>query len=287
MKAQFEKVTMLPENSFKVFLHEVDEFDAPWHYHPEFELTLILQSDGMRYVGNHVENFSKDDLVLVGPDLPHCWKNLAADERPTRAIVVQWSEQFLGLARSENPEFSSISRLLKEASQGITFKPQVSEQARPMIDRLLYLSPFDRLIQFLEILNLLATTTERQILCSQGFIYPRNHEDNLRINAVYNFVRTNYHEKITLSRVSELVHMSEESFSRFFSKIMQKPFFTFLNEYRITMACKLLIESDMQVTEICYFCGYESLPFFYRQFSKFRQVGPGSYRKQFQLTGER
>jgi AraC-like DNA-binding protein len=287
MKAHFEQVRPLPENSFKVFLHEVEEFDAPWHYHPEYELTLILNSQGMRYIGNNMENFGEGDLVLLGPDLPHCWKNTGDNQRPSRAIVVQWQEQFLGTGWTENPEFKHIRRLLQLAGQGIKFRQPVSDHAGRMMQHLLHLAPFQRLVQFLEILDFLAGTADRQLLCEQGFTYPRNYEDNQRINVVYNYIRAHYQEKVTLAKISELVHMSEESFSRFFSRIMHKPFFTFLNEYRVNMACKLLIETDMHVAQISYACGYESLPFFYRQFGKFSDMPPRSYRKQFQTTAER
>lgn len=284
MKAHFEQVSPLPENSFKVFLHEVDEFDAPWHYHPEYELTLILNSQGIRYVGNNIENFNEGDLVLLGPNLPHCWKNTENNQPLARAIVVQWQEELLGTGWTSNPEFTHIRRLLQLASQGTRFRKPVTDQIQEMMLRLLDLPPFKKLVLLLEILDLLAGAEEKQLLCEQGFIYPLNYEDNQRINVVYNHVRKHYEEKITLTAVASLVHMNEESFSRFFSRIIHKPFFTFLNEYRVNMACKLLIETDMQVAQISYACGYESLPFFYRQFSKFARMPPRTYRKQFRQT---
>lgn len=284
MKAHFEQVTPLPENSFKVFLNEVDEFDAPWHYHPEYELTLILDSQGMRYVGNSMENFEEGDLVLLGPNLPHCWKNIGRQQKMARAVVVQWQEHFLGKGWMKNPEFKHIHRLLQLALQGVRFQNPVTDKVHKMMLRLLHLSPFQKMIQLLEILDLLAITADRQLLCEQGFTYALNYEDNQRINIVYNYIKEHYQEKITLAAIARLVHMHEEPFSRFFSKIMDKPFFTFLNEYRINMACKLLIETDMQVAQISYACGYESLPFFYRQFNKFRHMPPRAYRQHFQET---
>lgn len=291
MKAHFEQVRPLPENSFKAFLHEVCEFDAPWHYHPEYELTLILSSQGIRYVGNSMESFSEGDLVLLGPNLPHCWKNsgdrkhsggMNAGERPAaRAVVIQWSAQLLGRGWTENPEFSHIRRLLQFSAQGVRFQGNTCHRARKMMLRLLREHPFRKLLQLLEILDLLAGSGEGELLCEEGISYPLNLEDNDRINTVYNYIRQHYGEKITLAGVAGLVHMKEESFSRFFSRIMRKPFFAFLNEYRVTMACKLLADTDMQVARIGFACGYESLPFFYRQFARYRKMPPQSYRRLF------
>ena len=73
MKAQFEKITTSRDNSFKAFSYEDRQFDAPWHYHPELELTFIVSSNGLRYVGDSMQKFEEKDLVLLGPDLPHFW----------------------------------------------------------------------------------------------------------------------------------------------------------------------------------------------------------------------
>lgn len=285
MKAQFEAFQPLPESSFRVFGYEVAEFDAPWHYHPEFELTVILQSEGIRYVGNSMESFEPGDLVLLGPNLPHCWKNTPDSPGPASSIVVQWPGGFMGNGWQDVEEFKQVKRLLQLAGQGIRFDQTVSERVTPMLAEMLDMQPFPRLMKFLEVLELLAAVKNIHFLCEQGFAYPLNYEDNQRINTVYNYIREHYAERITLATLSGLVYMSEEAFSRFFSRIMQKPLFTFLNEYRINMASKMLIETDMQVAEISFACGYESPPFFFRQFRKFGGVTPAAYRKQFRTTG--
>lgn len=284
MKAQYEAFQPLPESSFRIFGYEVPEFDAPWHYHPEFELTVILQSEGIRYVGNSMESFEAGDLVLAGPNLPHCWKNTPDNTVPASSIVVQWPEAFMGAGWLDVPEFKSIRRLLQLAGQGIRFGPHVTARVTPMLEEMLLMAPFPRIMKFLEVLELLAGVRDIHFLCEQGFAYPLNYEDNQRINTVYNYIREHYSERITLATLSGMVHMTEEAFSRFFSRTMQKPLFTFLNEYRINMASKMLIETDMQVTEISFACGYDSPPFFFRQFRKFGGMTPAAYRKQFRTT---
>ncbi|WP_353719284.1 AraC family transcriptional regulator [Dyadobacter sp. 676] len=284
MKAQFEAFQPMPDSSFRIFGYEVSEFDAPWHYHPEYELTLILKSEGIRYVGNSMESFEAGDLVLLGPDLPHCWKNTPDGAGPASSIVVQWPGAFLGSGWLEVEEFRSIRRLLQMAGQGIRFDQEVAGRIKPILADMLEMQPFPRLMKFLEVLELLAAEKNIHFLCEQGFIYPLNYEDNQRINTVYNYIREHYAERITLATLSGLVHMSEEAFSRFFSRTMQKPLFTFLNEYRINMACKMLIETDLQVAEISFACGYESPPFFFRQFRKFGGLTPAGYRRQFRMT---
>src|SRR5688572_16595580 len=111
MKALYEKIIPLKSNSFKAYAYEMDEFDNPWHYHPEFELTFILSSQGVRYTGNSFENFQKNDFVLLGPNLPHCWKNSGVQTEKAGAIVIHWDANLLGRDWTGQEEFKSIQNL--------------------------------------------------------------------------------------------------------------------------------------------------------------------------------
>jgi AraC-like DNA-binding protein/quercetin dioxygenase-like cupin family protein len=281
MKAQFEQVTPSSSHSFKMFEYEQVEFDAPWHYHPEYELTLIIKSNGVRYVGSHIENYQEGDLVLLGSELPHCWKN-AKSEGLAKALVIQWQKDFVGENWLERPEFRHIGQMLDRSFKGIHFGYTTSLPVKNSLLSLHDKDPFARIIGFIEVLDKLALCSDYRLLNEYKFEHALNEKQSSRMDNVHNFVRNHYQEKIFLSDVAELVHMTEVSFSRFFSRVMKKSFSVFLNEYRINMASKLLIETDLQVIQISFLCGYESLPFFYRQFKKFKKMRPLDYRRQYQ-----
>jgi AraC-like DNA-binding protein len=280
MKPTYKSVSLIDSKSFKVIRQDnKQEFDFPWHYHPEFELTFISNSQGIRYVGNNIEDFCENDLVLLGSNLPHCWINTGDQEEPSRAVVIYLNKDLVKWLSDE--QFKGISALFEKSNQGIKFSPGVALKVKARLYELFNADPFEKYIILLQILNELSSTTEFHLLSQMGFAYELNHTNNERINAVYQFVRKNYQNKITLSDVANHVNMSEEYFSRFFSKSLMKSFFTFLNEYRINRACKLLIETDKQVSEICYSAGFESIPFFYRQFKKIKNCAPQAYRLKY------
>ncbi len=170
--------------------------------------------------------------------------------------------------------------------KGIRFDDNVAAGLKDQLVALTRLSPFERLLSFLQVLQKLAGTGKYRLLCEDAFAGNLNYTDNERINTAYQYVKKNFAGKITLADIASQVNMQEESFSRFFSKVMRKTFFYFLNEYRINFACRLLIETDKDVAEICYACGYESLPFFYRQFKKFKQHTPQKYRQVYLEAGK-
>ena len=285
MKAQFEKVTSSEGSSFKFFKYESNKFEAPWHFHPEYELCYIKEGRGIRYVGHSIEDFAENELVLVGSNLPHCWKSEKDYHGTSISIVLQWDENVLGENWLEKEEFAQIRSLLKKAATGIKFDSYTTDKVRPILEKEVKNKPFSKIITLLQILQILTEAQDYERLSVDGYKGVLSTEAGDRINLLYNYVDENYKRKITLNEVSSMVSMSEEAFCRFFKKVLNKPFFTFINEYRINVACKLLIESELQVSEIAYQSGYESLPFFYRQFQKFKDTSPLAYRKMYRRIG--
>ena len=283
MKSSFEKIFPFDTSSFRVRSIEMEEFDAPWHYHPEYELTYILSSKGVRYVGNHFENFMEGDLVLLGPNLPHCWKNSGAQTSKASAIVIQWKDDLFGSDWFLKNEFESVHTLLQASSMGIKFDPEVGTQLKANFMDLSNLPKFEKLISFLQILNELSLNKNSREVIATSYSDTSHHGDQERINTIFQYVKEHYHQKITLTSVSSKVHLSEESFSRFFSNFLSKPFFTFLNEYRINAACNMLIETNVPVSEVALASGFESLPFFFRQFKKYKGCSPRHFKSVYKV----
>ena len=88
LKASFEVLRPATGHSFIVSTYNESGFKAPFHFHPEYELTLITAGSGKRYIGSHMAGFAPGDLVLLGPNLPHCWKLEPADA-PAASIVIR------------------------------------------------------------------------------------------------------------------------------------------------------------------------------------------------------
>ena len=79
--------------------------------------------------------------------------------------------------------------------------------------------------------------------------------------------------------------MSEGAFSRFFRTHIGKTFPAFVNDLRIGRACRLLAETEMNVTEIALLCGYRNLSNFNRQFLQLKKGSPSDFRRQMRHSG--
>lgn len=276
MKPALEHIELGTEQSILAFHYTDKRFDAPWHFHPQYELTYIKESIGTKFIGDFVGPYEPGELVLLNANLPHCWKDQAGQEARARSTVIQWNEGiFVSL-----PELDSLFRMLQTAAQGIIFDKTESLALIPKLDRLPLLAGSTLYMDMLALLLELSTCSFTT-LSNARFTQDLSQEFSSRMAKIHDFIELQYHRKIRLQELASLINMSEQSFSRFFSKMMGRPFFTFLNEYRINVAGRMLIDTDWSVAQIGFTCGYESLPFFHKQFNKFKGETPSRYRKRY------
>lgn len=280
MKAHLREVTTSPNYSFKVKVYEEKEFKAEWHFHPQYELTYMVQSTGIRYVGDSMDTFKRGDLVLVGRNVPHSWKTIDTKSEHVKCVIIQWDE---GLLEHfiEKPELRPIKAMLQKSSYGLAFDYDTAISLEDSFVGILGQSPFERLLTFLRILNILATRSTVRLLAGPGFGKDLSTKESHRVNVINNYIKDNIHNQHSLQDLSDRLSMSKEAFCRFFKKTFDKTFSTYMNEYKITIACKMLIETDLSVSEIGYQSGYNNLSFFYRWFNRYKQMSPKTYRRQF------
>ncbi|MCI4667116.1 MAG: AraC family transcriptional regulator [Bacteroidia bacterium] len=276
MNPELEEVDLSHKENILAFTFSQKNFDAPWHFHPQHELTFIWESKGSKFIGDFVGPYETGELVLMRSNLPHCWKNQVDKNGMCKATVIQWNKKIF----PEIQELNAILEMLRLASKGLLFDKGKVQSLAPVLEKMPKLKGHELYVGLLSLLSSLCNISYKT-LSESGFQDDLPSEYSSRMNQIHDFVDKNYSRKVYLKEVAEVVNMSEQSFSRFFSKMMGRPFFTFLNEYRITVAGRLLIETDWSVSQIGYSCGYESLPFFHKQFSKFMNESPSRYRKKF------
>lgn len=251
-----------------------------WHYHPEIELIFVCGGSGKRQIGSNISNFSNGDLILIGSNLPHC--GLTNENTNNEyEVVIQFSKNFLGNEFWDAPEMQRILSMLETAKSGIVFGETVKKSLSEKIRTLSELSYLDKLLKFIEILDELAHTKDCQILNAGKYYLQTQKEDNDRINLIFNHVKDNFKNQISLEEVAGLATMTVPSFCRYFKKITNKTFTQFVNEYRITHSLKLLAEQPMSITDICFESGFNNFSYFNKTFKEHTQKSPSQYRKEF------
>lgn len=291
MQMNRPKLLKVSENntaSFDIRYEKVPYFDNPWHYHPEIELTLITKSKGTRFVGDHVERFKEGDLVLLGSNLPHYWRNDALYYEPNsteiaEAIILRFPIDFLGKPLLLIPEMREIKQLFEEAALGISFGQITTNRVKPFLHKLHLARGIDQVIDFLEICKMLVHAQDGRALSTKIFGESNPINDSDRMNTVLNYIHMHLQENITLATIANLANMNATAFCRYIKSKTNKTFIELLNDIRIAYACRLLLDSPRNISEICYDCGFNNLTHFNYVFKKITGKNPTNYRK---LKGE-
>lgn len=258
-------------------------FDAPFHYHPEVELTYISSSCGRRVVGDHVGSFEEGDLVLHGPNLPHVYLNDSRDSRSNswaRASVLQFGVDCLGKKFADMEEMKGIADLIERSTRGIRFLEESARRGALMLEELSERMGTRRIVVFIELLDFLSNCEEIEYLAGVAYLPLLNLSKEDRLNEVLSYIYKHQSEELRLTEIAKFFGISPESFSRFFKKATGRSFVVFLNELRISQACWLLQQSDKTVVEICFAVGFLNLSNFNRRFKKIKGMTPLDYRKK-------
>lgn len=276
MKVEYEKISPDTGSSFRL-IHWKSENDRYfWHYHPEYEIVFVRKGSGKLHIGEHLKNYEEGELVFIGPDLPHTGFGYGVIGEHEE-IVVQLREDFLGEEFIQKPELQHIRKLFDRAKQGLSFQGKSRKIVAAKLQKMLTFSHFERLVELLNIFDILATTTEFSVLNAADKRFDFNHKDEDRINKVYEYVEQNYQKNIDIQAVADLANLTVPSFCRYFKKISHITYTDFVNEYRINQACRLLFENK-PIADICFEVGFNNISHFNKTFKQLKGVSPREYK---------
>lgn len=276
-----EITPLAPEDSFLVFDRMKDDFDFPLHFHPEFELNFILNGKGVRrIVGDNMEEIAEIELVLVGPNLQHCWELYNCKEENIHEVTIQFHNDLFDEKLLQRKIMKPIKDMFERSAHGILFSRKIAEELKPRILRLSKIHDIDYFLELVSILHDLANSRNQHLLSSY-VSQNKNFENSDKIKTVYEFVQDNYDKKISLAEISEKVNMSQVSFNRFIKKRTGKTFIEYVNDTRIGYAARWLLEKDLSIAEVAFKCGFNNIANFNRIFKKNKNCTPSQYREEF------
>jgi len=278
MKIQLESISPASKSPFRLLHDPKLNHLFYWHFHPEFELVYIEGASATRHVGNHISQFDNSDLVLIGSNIPH----LNFDYRVTttyRKEVLHIKPFFKEQIVSQMPELQSIERLLELSKYGIAFSGSTKKEVGKLLKELHLLTPFKFFMQSITILAKLAQSKEFELLHTKPYKNKYSKKEQGRIRKIYALIDERYQNKITVDEVAELCNLTKPAFCRYFKKATGNTFISFLNQYRISQAKRLLLMGK-NISETCYECGFESLSYFNRTFKKVTEENPSEFKKR-------
>ncbi len=290
MKLTFKKSDRKPGNSFLVRRDTIPCIEQNWHFHPELELIYFMRSTGTRYVGNSIGSFEPNELYLIGSNVPHLftnereyYQNEGVDEG-IDIIVVKFEPDFLGSEFLSLTETHKIIKLFENANRGIKFSKPITYLAHNYLVGLVGSEGLSSIIGLLKILDILSVSETFTPLCSEDISHSYKNDEKERMSEILNYLNQNYEKRIELSDLASIAHLTPNSFCRYFKNHTRKSFAQYLSEIRINRACKLLIEGELQISDICYQVGFNTFTNFNRHFKSIMKTTPTEFMKRYEMS---
>jgi AraC-like DNA-binding protein/uncharacterized cupin superfamily protein len=286
MKIMHEQVDFPGRSAIKVKWREMPHFTYPWHFHSEYELLYILEGEGTSFVADNIEVFQAGDLVLMGSNLPHFWRSDASyfekkGKLKVKYMVIQFPNDFFKEQILNYPEFHVIGEMLERSSRGIRFSAEVAQKTTKKIFKIDKSKGLNRILLLLQLLQTLALTDEYKLLAGELYHDKSHNFTSDRLTKVMHYLNTNYQHKIELKQVADIANLHPSAFCRFFKEKSGKSLSEFVNDMRISYACRLIIEGKMSVSQICFEVGFNNLSNFNRTFKKHTGFNPSNYFQEF------
>jgi len=286
MRPQLLKVSREPGHSFSVRRDLVPYVNDRWHFHTEVELIHFKRGQGTQFVGDNMRRFRAGDVVLVGSNLPHYWRfddayfegqiDATADVR-----VAHFCENFCGDAFLHLPETARLRTVLDQARRGLQVEGEAQKKVTALLEKMLEADGMRRLLLLIEALYIIAVSPQTRQLSSIGFQPAAQETEYERIDTIYEYSLKNFRRPILLEEISAVANISPNSFCRFFKSRTRKTYSRFLIEIRVGHACKLLIENNLSIKQICYDSGFSNFTSFYKYFKLITGKSPLGYQREF------
>ena len=284
MRPYLEHIASPSDASWVLFDRKLKRIPFEWHYNSEYELTLTLNSEGQRFIGDNISLYKHGDLVLMGPKIPHTWCSSPESEngQTHQAIVLWFTERFVDSLIRSHVELRPAEELLSRSGRGFTFTSDVREKASEIIRGMLVQPPGARLASLINLLLLLATDPKPLALTSPRSEVPTlESSSEERIGRAITYLHENYKEELSISRLGSVAALSRSSLHRLFKLRVGMTISEYVAWLRIGHACALLMNSEKPIAIIAEQVGYNNLAHFNRQFKMLKQVTPRAFRNKF------
>lgn len=287
--ASREVIRLDGASSFRFYVHDEPHPFASWHYHPEYEVHLILKSSGRFVVGDAIGSYGPGQLMLIGPNLPHAWiADREPDERLTDAhAVLHFTDGWIRACQAAMPELQALDPLLQRSGRGIQFHRAACARAT---GALLAIRDADegaeRVVRALDLLRILAAASLDDATPVVRAWVPQLDDGGPSgpMSRAIDYIFENLATGVRLHDAARIATMSDSAFSRYFKARSGQSFTDMVRQLRLTQACRLLESTDEPITAIATTVGYSNLSNFNRQFLQTYGKTPRQQRAESRMT---
>ncbi|SFT73475.1 AraC-type DNA-binding protein [Algoriphagus locisalis] len=255
------------------------------HQHPQAQLTLILEGRGQLLVGDYVGRFEPGDVYLLPESIPHVFRSDSAYYEEDSNLQIGGNTLFfdfkaMNKAFSEVEDFHDLIHLNEKIAGCFKILGETREEIASLLAEFGDYSGLTRLRHCIHILSLLDFTSMDMVALNQiPVMKTMTERDGRRMDQVMRFILDNSKRQISLEEVAEQAYMSKEAFCRFFKLRTRRTFTQYVQQLRVTEAKKLLLETDLSISQVSFQVGFQTLSHFNKTFKGLTEMTPKDWRK--------
>ena len=257
---------------------------VPLHWHAELEIVVIKKGTGLISVDFEKRTVSSGDIVFIRPGQLHSIEQNGARKMEYENIILKPELLISGEADLCARQF--ITPLMKGELRCVTFLtpavpgyPEISD-CISRIDHLCEKRPdgYQLAVKGFLFQLVFLLLSHRQKKSTSPALQTKSLQ---KIKTILKYVEEHYADHITIDDMAAITFYSKSHFMKFFKAHMGTGFIEYLNDYRLTIAERLLRTSDATVLEIAEKSGFDNLSYFNRMFKRKYGQSPGKQRKLF------
>lgn len=259
----------------------LDFLRVPLHWHDEMELIYIKKGRGLVSVDFQPYEVDAGMILVICPGQLHAIEQLHQEAMEYENIIFSFA-----LLNSRHPDFCWERYLSPIHSRQVRVPVLLSpEQAlyQPIAACLDQIDEIRR--TFPEAYELLTKGKLFELFfylyaCRETTIDGSTPKSLDKTRQILKYIEQHYNEKITIKKVAEACGFSQSHFMKFFKQTIGTPFTAYLNDYRLTMASRLLLSSEASILFIAGETGFDNLSYFNRVFKQRFGMTPREFRRQ-------
>lgn len=276
-------IPVTPDKSVLVQEDRIPHFYPYLHRHKEAQLIWIIKGSGTLIVDNSFHDFRSNDIFLIAPQQSHVFRSHTTDnEEEVHSLSVYYDPDGSLNAILNLPEMRPFHSFLKEYRGGFKVPERYTDFISKRMLKMQKAEHSDQIFHFLHLLRAFCKMEPKPGQLASLSNETISDGEGLRMGKIYNYVLKNYKNPLTLDDVAAAAHLTPQAFCRYFKKHTGVTFVTFLNELRVTEACKSLTSRRYDnISSVAYSCGFNSIANFNRVFKSVAGASPKDYLSRY------
>jgi len=271
----------------RLFHFKSGRYTPTWNWHERLELTLALDGPVRMRMGDQTVELSMGDLLVVDNLKLHNVEDFPGFN--TRVVVMSFMPEFVYCPGSPSCDYAFLLPFYAKREG----HPHILRASDPLAAPI-YLAIVELLgryfhshqsthsqsgckASFLQVLYHLTRRFQTSEVLRSEFVQHRQQAD--RLARLFEYVRLNYPDRISVKQAMQLVHMSQAQFMKVFKKVSGMTFVAHLTRVRITNALRLLRETNLTIAEIAAKTGFSDQSYFDRRFRMAFGKSPREWRR--------